>query len=108
MATEFPKLKSGDELTPWHLNIIYRELDRWRRLKFAGPVAYSGIDSASSPPVVTILGTGAQGRPGKASGDIAAASGDTPGTGTVAIWRYDGSTMVDTGKTEDVLNWDTL
>lgn len=85
MASEFPKLKSGDELTPWHLNIVYRELDRWRRLKFAGAVAYSGIDSASSPPVVTILGSGPRGRLAYTTTAISPRSGTTPGSGTVQL-----------------------
>ena len=97
MASEFPKLKSGDELTPWHLNIVYRELDRWRRMKFAGPVAYTGIDSASSPPTITVLGSGGGPQIALSSSSITARSGTTLGSGTVTPYQIDGTTLAATG-----------
>lgn len=107
MPREFDDLKDGTELEPFHLNIIYRELRRLRKMKASPPLVLDGMESSISTPLLWSASTDS-GTPGKASGDISAASGDTPGTGTVAIWEYDGSTMVDTGDTEDVLNLDTL
>jgi hypothetical protein len=37
---KFPTLKDGDALTPWHLNVIYRELDRWNKARVAGSLAF--------------------------------------------------------------------
>lgn len=42
---------------------------------------------------------------GKASGTITARSGTTPGAGTVRVYIYDGSAMVDSGLDIAVLNF---
>lgn len=107
MAREFDDIKDGTALEPWHLNIIYRELRRLRKMTAAPPLALDGMTSTSSPPLLWSR-SGESGSPGKASGDITAATGDTPGTGTADYWEYDGSAMVATGASEDVLNLDTL
>jgi hypothetical protein len=49
MPNRFPKLQDGDELQPWHLNVIYRELERWRQAKCQGAFDIVGADSDSPP-----------------------------------------------------------
>jgi hypothetical protein len=107
MPREFEDLKDGTVLEPFHINIIYHELIRLRKMTVAPPLVLDGMASSSSAPFLW-GGSGREGSPGKASGNISAASGATPGTGTVELWEYDGSVMAATGETEDVLNLDTL
>jgi hypothetical protein len=41
----FPKFRDGDPLEPWHLNLIFRELERWRKLTGQGPLVVRHGDS---------------------------------------------------------------
>lgn len=96
MAQDFPRIKDGDKIEPYHFNMIYDELTRLRKMKFRGPVSTTGMDSASGPPVVTIF-PGASGQLAITSSSITARSGTTPGTGTVTPLEYNGNTMGNTG-----------
>lgn len=51
MAHDFPYLKSGDELHPYHINEIYKELRRWRWATGDGGVIVDGANSATVSPV---------------------------------------------------------
>lgn len=55
MAARFELLKPGDELTCAHINRIYTELNRWRKLTGSGTVDVDYAD-ATSPPVVVGYG----------------------------------------------------
>lgn len=108
MAQDFPELKSGDTLEPWHLNVIYRELKRWRKMKVIPPLASSGITSTDGiPPVLRFIG---QGNSALAitSSSITARAGTTAGTGTATIQDFDGtdfSATVDPADDETVFNF---
>jgi hypothetical protein len=52
MARDFPRLKVGDELRVHHLQIIYDELNRLRRMRGAGLVDVDGMDGISPPTIV--------------------------------------------------------
>lgn len=52
MAREFKRLRPGDELTCKHINEIYDELDRWRKMQGSGSVAVNYVDDVTSPPVI--------------------------------------------------------
>lgn len=48
MPRKFPRIGDGTELEPWHLNVIYRELERWSRLIGVGGIHVSHGD----PPLI--------------------------------------------------------
>lgn len=107
MAERFPHMKSGTEITPYHFNIIYRELNRLRKMKFFGPVHTSGIDSTESTPEVWVLDQ--DGGPlAYTSSGITARSGTTLGTGTATIQNIDAGSLVasaDPAADVDVVNF---
>jgi hypothetical protein len=49
MPSDLPTLHDGDLLEPWHLNVIYAELKRWRKLRGVTPIAVNGADSDAAP-----------------------------------------------------------
>jgi hypothetical protein len=51
MPQDFPELQDGDQLEPWHLNVIYDELRRLRLLKGAGTLQVNQPRSGG-PPVI--------------------------------------------------------
>ena len=56
MSREFEPLEDGDRLEPFHLNIIYAELRRLRKMKAAPPLVLRGMDS-DQPPILTDAGS---------------------------------------------------
>lgn len=82
MPRDFPDLKDGDLLEPYHLNAIYRELRRWRRASAVPPMVIDGLMSSDSPPIFR-GGSAGFGFLAIANGDIAARSGSTLGVGSV-------------------------
>lgn len=38
----FPRLRHGESLEPWHLNVIYAELERWSKLTGVGATVRHG------------------------------------------------------------------
>jgi hypothetical protein len=52
MPEPFPSIKDGDALTPAHLNMIYRELDRWRKLSGSGLIGLDNIDGKEPPMIM--------------------------------------------------------
>lgn len=85
MAREFKHVKVGDELRCEHINAIYDELNRWRRMKGAGLVDVDGADGTSPP---TIVGHAAGGLlPAQLTSGIAAGSIASPTTasGTLLV-----------------------
>lgn len=56
MARDFVDLRDGDTLEPYHINICYRELRRWRKLKATWPLSLVGAESSDSPPAISYLG----------------------------------------------------
>lgn len=103
MPREFDDLKDGTELEPFHMNIIYRELRRLRKMTAAPPLVLDGMESSVSAPMLRGPAAG-RGGLGKASGAITARSGTTPGTGTVDIWQNNAGTLEATGDSVDVVN----
>ncbi len=51
----FPTLNPGDALFAWHLNVIYRELERLRKTQAAAPLSLDHIDDAFIPPQLSLL-----------------------------------------------------
>jgi hypothetical protein len=49
MARQFDDLKDGDTLEPYHINIIYRELRRLRKLKASPPLVLTGMQGDDGP-----------------------------------------------------------
>ena len=105
MPRAFDDLKDGDILEPFHLNIIYRELRRWRKAKAIPPMVLDAADSADSPPIF---------RQGRTSGGIFRAVVTTAiptgtitapsDTGRVTLYDWDGSSST-AGETDvTVLN----
>ncbi len=93
MARDFPTLKSGVTLEPWHLNIIYAELRRWRKLKVVPPLSSTGVNSADNiPPVIRFVGQG-NAALAKTSSSITARSGTTAGSGTATLQDFDGASF---------------
>jgi hypothetical protein len=107
MARDFPRLKVGDELKCSHINAIYDELNRLRRMKGAGLVDVDGMDGTSPP---TIVGHSALNlvRVWLPTG-IAAGTFGSPATKTDAILAVDNGTGFTTtgGVTVTVRNSDT-
>ena len=107
MAREFDDLKDGTVLEPYHLNMIYRELRRLRKMTAAPPLVLEGMTSTTSPPFLYPGGIRAWGL-GKANGTIPARSGTTPGAGTVDVWWNNGGALAATGDSLAVLNVGTV
>jgi len=108
MPRDFPELKDGDQLEPFHLNIIYRELRRWRKSVFVPPIIIDGLTSSDTPPVFRI-GRGPQNYRGVVTTAIPTGTISTPSTtGVVTLYNWDGanSTAGETGV--QVLNDFTL
>jgi hypothetical protein len=103
MPREFDDLKDGTELEPFHLNIIYRELRRLRKMTAAPPLVLEGMESSVSAPLLRGPAAG-RGGLGKSNGDIPARSGTTPGVGTVDVWQNNAGTLEATGDSVDVVN----
>jgi hypothetical protein len=51
MPEDFPHLEDGDALEPWHLNVVYAELRRWRKLKGAEGLDVDGAEGGDAPTV---------------------------------------------------------
>jgi len=100
MARDFTDLKDGDTLAPYHLNIIYRELRRLRKMTVGPPLSLRGMDGNESPPQLDLL-RNTRGSLAVANGAITARSGTTPGTGNVDLYYLDvtSNTLTDYGET---------
>ena len=94
MGRDFVDLKDGDRLEPYHINIIYKELRRWRKLRGASRVVIRGVADGESIPEIDIAFP-PSGFVGVANGVISARSGTTAGTGVVTIKQLDGNTITD-------------
>ena len=55
MAKIFPFWKDGDVLEPRHLNWIFGELQRWRRIRAAAPIVIRNTE-ADEPPNIEFWG----------------------------------------------------
>lgn len=49
MPEDFPTLRDGDILQPWHFNILFAEARRWRKLRGAPPISVSSNDGDGTP-----------------------------------------------------------
>lgn len=56
MSRDFEDIKDGTVLEPFHLNVIYRELRRLRRMQATPPLTIQGMDSGESSPVIVDWG----------------------------------------------------
>lgn len=52
MARDFPMIEVGEEIRCEHFNVIYRELNRWRRMTGSGLVDVDSADG-SAPPTIS-------------------------------------------------------
>lgn len=88
MARDFVDLNPGETLEPYHINMIYAELRRWRKIRGGTGVRLSGTTDQDSVPEISVLFPKV-GFVGVANGDITARVGSTPGTGTVTVKQLD-------------------
>jgi hypothetical protein len=94
MPQDFADVADGDAIEPHHLNDVYAELRRWRRLEGDGLVVVNHADGATTPPHLS-WGGGAILYPAfVGASNIAARSGSTPGSGTVTLQEFDGTSFV--------------
>lgn len=54
---QLPRLKDGDELEPWHLNVIYAELERLNKMRGSGSIVVQNRDGG--PLIMSTDATGA-------------------------------------------------
>lgn len=93
----FPRLKDGQQLEPRHLNIVYRELERWNKIQGAGGIV---VENRESGPVV-MGGVGGGGVIAseitrvRSTSAVTGRSGSTPGSGTGVLIAYDGVSYSD-------------
>jgi hypothetical protein len=80
---KFPRVKSGDKLTPQHLNIVYAELERLSKMTGDGAVVVEA--DRSDGPRVKLVSAGEWARLVKPSSSIAAISGSTMTQGTAVF-----------------------
>jgi len=104
MAREFDDIKDGTVLEPYHLNIIYRELRRLRKMTAAPPLVLDGMTSTTSPPVLWGQSSGGA-IVVKTSSAITARSGTTAGTGTGTPQVFDGTDWADDGDDIDIISY---
>lgn len=117
---EFPDLDDGDELEPYHFNVIYDELRRWRKLSAAAPLVVDGADGDDSPVIylveqpsffIKLTGPYAGGYPwkevligpGYAVQDAGVTGG--PALGNPAFERQTGDTTLGAGDTIYEARW---
>lgn len=105
MRRSFPRLKDGDPIEPYHLNVIYRELERWNKASSSGAIRFLNREGG---PHWFLASAGAEGEfvgLVDASG-FTARSGTTLGHGTVRRYRVNADdTVTDTGIDDRVLNF---
>jgi len=94
MARRFPELKDGDRLEPVHLNIIYRELNRWRSLQAVPPMRIAGAEDGVSNIEIS-------GPPSNSYLIKLTATGDANGKHGWKNVLWNGTAYVDTGRTGD-------
>lgn len=86
MPRSFPRLRDGDALEPLHINLIYRELERWSRLQGSGAVRVEHGDppriAATARELVLLVRTPAGGIPARNAG--------TGVWGSAAVTLYEG------------------
>lgn len=105
MPRDFDDIKDGTRLEPYHLNIIYRELRRLRKMTAAPPLALDNMTSTTSPPLLWSLNPG-QSVLAMTSSSVTARSGATAGTGTATLQDFDGTAFVaSTAPDEAVFNF---
>lgn len=52
MPRDFPEIRDGDPIEPWHLNIVYRELRRLRKMRGGGTITVQNADGTLPPLIV--------------------------------------------------------
>lgn len=82
--SDFPRLKSGDALEPWHMNVIYRELERWNKAGAGGGIAFQNRAGGPYWSLAAGLGVAVI----KSTGAITARAGANPGSGPATIQDY--------------------
>lgn len=93
MPRSFPRIQDGEAIQPWHFNILYSEVERFRKMRGSGLIAIQNADG-HLPPLITLGGI-TMGKIGKASGSIGARSGATYGTGLFRIQDDSGTGLTD-------------
>ncbi len=92
MARDFVDVKDGDRLEPFHINQIYKELRRLRKLRGSVHVQVDGMQDPDGVPQISVVFP-----PGGwlavANGTITASVGNTVGTGTVTILQLNGNSV---------------
>lgn len=92
MGRDFVDLKDGDVLEPYHINQIYKELRRLRKLKGSARVIVRGMQDGESVPEIDIA-LPPSGFIGVANGAIAPRVNSTVGSGSVIIKQISGNSL---------------
>jgi hypothetical protein len=85
MANEFPTMEPGDEVEPFLFNIIFRELERWRKLSGSGFIHVDDAGGKNPPRIVDWRGAALV--PALLTGGIAAGTFGSPASaaGTILV-----------------------
>jgi hypothetical protein len=108
MPRDFTLMEDGDELTIDHINVIYQELTRWRKLVGSGAIHVDDADGEGPPTIVDLrmrsispatltasLAAGSLASPTTAAGTLllpTGTSGALTATGGRSITIYNAST----------------
>jgi hypothetical protein len=104
MAKRFPRVKDGDVFEPYLLNLVYDELDRWRDLTGTGLIGVDGADGDTPPTIVDYRDDSGTALAKSGGSGIPALSGSTPGSGTVTLYSFNGTTLSATTTTVTAYN----
>ena len=111
MPRGFQDLKDGETLEPFHINIIYRELRRWRRAYAVPPMVIDGLMSSDSPPIFR-GGASVGGFLAVANGNIPKRSGSAAGVGSVfsvtSTPTYSGGSLTSVSLSTDSTAYDVV
>ena len=85
MPKAFELMEDGDELTIDHINVIYQELLRWRRLTGSGSIGVDNADGEGPPAIIDYRMKSL--RPAKLTASLSAGSLASPTTaaGTLLV-----------------------
>lgn len=100
---DFPDVQDGEELTPYHLNIIYRELRKLRKVKGASPITVEGFEQGGSVPVIRFADSAGI-VPALVTSDITSGTRAAMGSGEVTFQVRNGAALIN-GTTTAIKVW---
>lgn len=102
MGRDFDDLKDGSRLEPIHINLIYKELRRWRKLRITPPGVIQGAADGEGIPEIVLYPQQTR-YLGVANGTITARVNTTVGVGFVTVKKLDAnSSTIETAQVGDL------